>query len=564
MPPKISIGYRIYEFEKQPTNDGQQIPVWRAVDWEPFEISAVAVPADDGAGFRSTQRSETNPVRIITREAQQERHMPEADTTAPGAQNAAPVQTPPAAQAAATNAVSDQARAAIERETLATAAEIRRLARAAGLPDTFTDPLIDKGGSLDQARAAILNELTRTDARTQANNAGAGARVDVIRDGAEKFREGASNWLILRDAAAANSVRAAYDAAKYNKDRFKLGDPGEFRGLSLLDLARLSAERAGIKVHGRHAMDWLGEMFRTYSGAGQSTSDFPIFLENVMNKTLLARYATEPDTWSKFCKVGSVTDFRTSNRYRRGSFSVLDSLTEAGEFRNKIIPDGEKSTIRAGTKGNIIALTREVIVNDDMDALTGLASDLGRAAKLSIEVDVYALLAQNSNAGPTMFDTNPLFHASHNNIASVAAAPSVAAFDAAKVLMGSQRDPSSNEILSLRPAIWLGPLSLEGPAMVVNGSQYDPDANNKLQRKNMAQNLVSTIIGTARLSGTRWYMFADPNIAPALEVAFLNGVQEPVIEQKDGWRIDGVEYRVRLDYGTAGSDWRPAVTNAGV
>jgi hypothetical protein len=66
------------------------------------------------------------------------------------------------------------------------------------------------------------------------------------------------------------------------------------------------------------------------------------------------------------------------------------------------------------------------------------------------------------------------------------------------------------------------------------------------------------------LSGTRRYLFADPSIAPVFEVAFLEGQTAPVLESRDGWRVDGTEMRVRLDYGVAAVDYRGAVTNAGV
>ena len=59
-------------------------------------------------------------------------------------------------------------------------------------------------------------------------------------------------------------------------------------------------------------------------------------------------------------------------------------------------------------------------------------------------------------------------------------------------------------------------------------------------------------------------LFADPNIAPVIEVVFLNGVETPYLEMKEGWRIDGTEWKVRLDSGVGAVDWRGAVTNAGV
>jgi phage major head subunit gpT-like protein len=69
---------------------------------------------------------------------------------------------------------------------------------------------------------------------------------------------------------------------------------------------------------------------------------------------------------------------------------VLDSLTEDGEFKNKALSDAEKATITVATKGNIINISRQMIVNDDMGAFTRLPMMMGRAAALSVEVDVYA------------------------------------------------------------------------------------------------------------------------------------------------------------------------------
>jgi phage head maturation protease len=47
----ISVGYIRHQIEKI-EKDGET-PIWRVVDWEPHEISAVPVPADAGSQFRS-------------------------------------------------------------------------------------------------------------------------------------------------------------------------------------------------------------------------------------------------------------------------------------------------------------------------------------------------------------------------------------------------------------------------------------------------------------------------------------------------------------------------------
>lgn len=52
----ISVGYRIHTIEKIEGGAGL-VPIWRAVDWEPMELSAVPVPADAGSQIRDGRRA---------------------------------------------------------------------------------------------------------------------------------------------------------------------------------------------------------------------------------------------------------------------------------------------------------------------------------------------------------------------------------------------------------------------------------------------------------------------------------------------------------------------------
>ena len=337
-------------------------------------------------------------------------------------------------------------------------------------------------------------------------------------------------------------------------------DPGEFRGVRNVDLAREALSNMGVNIASRDP-DAIVREAMTARGAviTQTTSDFPVLFENAIHRTLQAAYAITPDTWSRFCGTGTVTDFRDHSRYLRGSFGALDNVNEAGEFKNKPIPDLAKEKIRATTKGNIINLSRQAIVNDDMEVFSGLAVDLGRAAKLTIEIDVYALL----NSNPLMNDNVALFHANHGNLAGTGAAPSMAAFDAIDAAMGAQKDISGNEYLEITPSVLLVPRGLRGAALTVNGSEYDPDAVNKLQKPNIVKGMFSDIVATQRITGTAYYAFADPNVAPAIEVVFLNGVTEPFTDSQDGWRVDGVEWKVRHDYGVGAVNYRSAYKQPG-
>lgn len=536
-----SVGYRVHKFEQTEGKDGA-LPERRAVDWEPFEISLVPMGADPGAHLR-TATDELQPC-MLTRMT--EETMDDKPPITP------PIPPDQAALEAARVAGVEAERVRID--------AIRSIVAKAKLESAIADDLVKRGVTLDETRRIVLDKLaTQSDALAPKP----GGVAVVTDDNRDKWLRAAEAAIFMR-----SGVASLIEAAAKKRGETHRVDPGEYRGYRMVDLARESLERCGISTRGL-SMDrmvsqaMVGGSDLALRAGGQTTSDFAVLMENALHKTLLASYEITPDTWSLFCAVGSVTDFRPHIRIRRGTFGRLDVVGESGEFTNKAIPDGAKETIQAATRGNIIALTRQAIINDDLSAFADLAVMFGRAAALSIEMDAYDTLLLNGGLGPTMQDGVSLFHANHNNV-STGAALSIAAIDADRVVMASQRDPSSNEILDLRPGVLVLPVGLGGQARAVNGAQYDFDQTNKFMKPNVVMGLFQTIVDTPRLSGTRRYLFASPTIAPTLEVFFLNGERSPMLETRDGWRVDGVEMKVRLDYGVDGVDWRGAVTNAGV
>ena len=446
--------------------------------------------------------------------------------------------TPEAKQPTAAEVLAaDKARRAGVRAEFAVAAKMAG-ADASTLAKLQQECEDDSGCTPEAAARKILAAM----AQRHVEPVGA-THIETVEDEEDKRRDSIVAALLVRAGVA--------DAATRERAR-----ASQFRGARLLDLARASLDRAGIQHSHMDVMQVVGAAFT------QGTSDFPILLENAMHKTLQQAYAVAPDTWSRFCRRGSVSDFRDHPRYRVGSLGNLEALNELGEFRNKTIPDGERAKIRAGTKGNVINLSRQAVINDDLGAFLGLADAAGRAAKRTIEADVYATLALNAGLGPALEDGKTLFHADHGNL-TTGAAITMAALDLDRVAMASQTDVGGNDFLDLRPAVLLVPLALGGTARVINGAQYDPDTANKLQRPNVVAGLFRDIVDTPRLSGTRRYLFADPNEAPVLEVAFLDGNDTPYVESEDGFSVDGTRWKIRLDYGVGAVDYRGAVTNAG-
>ena len=554
----VSVGYRIHKMELVEAGDAQSgvVPVYRAVDWEPFEISPVGIGADAGAGFRSGPTNTTNPCEFVERSEDTEMAIAKTPVVAAIAVAEATRADVDVAEATRTEEVKAASSAATAAEQ-SRALEIRKLVRSVKLDEGFADKLIADCATTEASRQAVLTELVAREEKTPTNPH---HRMEIGEDEHDKFRNQATAALILRAG-----LQGLFAAAKA-KDPERFGkislDPGKCRNLNLADLAQRCLMRRGIDAESMDRMTMVGRAL-TYRAGGQSTSDFATLMEGAAVKVLLAAYATTADKWEGFCKVASVNDFKASPRYRAGSFGRLDAVLEDGEFKHKAIPDGTKNTIQAGTVGNIIALTRQAIINDDLGAFTDLAQKLGRAAKLTIEMAVFDMLLENAGLGPTMADSLALFDAGHANIGTPAAI-SVLSIEADKVLMASQQDHDGHEILDIRPTTLLVPIGLGGTARVINTSQFDPDTANKLQRPNQAQGTYSNIIDTPRLTGTRRYSFADPNVAEVFVVSFLNGDREPKVEQRDGWDVDGTEWKVRLDFGVDVTDHRGAITNAGV
>lgn len=437
---------------------------------------------------------------------------------------------------------------AAQREAILAADRARRDSIAASAKPFAALPGVTDLVAKLQANASVSPEAAGTQILAlvaQGTAPIAGGRVVTVEDERDKVRAAMEQSILARGVVV---------LGKDGPVRADASNP--YRGRSLLGLAEACLRASGVKTDGMDKRALVAAAFT------QSTSDFPVLLENTLHKTLQAAYAIQSDTWTRFCARGSVGDFRAHPRYRVGSLSNLDSKNELGEFKNKAIPDGEKASITATTKGNIINISREAVINDDLGAFTGLASSLGRASKRTVEAAVYAALAENAGMGPTLSDGKSLFHADHLNVST--GAPTVTSFEAARVVMRKQTDVSGNEYLELDPAVWLGPDGLVGAAKVVINSTYDPDAANKLQRANIAYNLVRDIVSTPRLAGTPWFMFADPSQAPVLEVAFLDGLDAPYVELQNGFEVDGAAWKVRLDFGVAGIDFRGAVRSTGV
>lgn len=562
----VSVGYRVHKMDKVSSAEGE-IPVYRAVDWTPHEVSMVAIGADSAATVRA-DGAVTNPCEFIE-EIAMEGNEEKSETRSVDELEESVAK---AATDAARKKRIDDARERGEAEqqaaeeatvrTLERVTSIQEIADRSGLGAAWANKLIKANVSTEKAREAAFAFVTKRD---QEDSIDGTIRVEAGDDARDKFVRGATAWLIERSGHTNTMIEARKVQRLANNFVGVATDPGEFRGMRMPDIARAALELRGRPTKGLHGEALIRAALQTRGDAGfNTTSDFAILLETAVNKIFVGQYALAPVTWPIWAGRKSVQDFRTSTFYRPGTFGVLDSVTEAGEIKHKNIPDGEKRTITPGTKGNIIGITRRALANDDLGAFQNLASGLGLAAALTIESDAFAMVTANSGLGLS-YDANPLFHTSRVNIGPTGVM-SPATLDGARATMAKQKDPSANQFLALRPTVWLGPVELGGNAKQFNSSTTDPTDNKAQGVGNKVLNLFRDIVDSPYLSAssaTRHYLLADPALYPVFAVGFIDGQEAPRIETEQSFGFDGVQMKVILDYGTAALDFRGAVTCAG-
>jgi len=440
--------------------------------------------------------------------------------------------------AAEIKTATDAATAAATRAERKRAADIRAATKAAKLDADFADQLVNGDLDIDGARAAIIDKWAEQGGPTD---------------------DGASHIQMVNDAQD-KRVEAFTSATLARVGVGTVDNANPFRGYRLTEVARACAENSGINTAGMNAEEYIRAAFRMNPQSAQTTSDFPVILEDVIHKMVLGGYNAQAATWQRFCRQGDVTDFREWKRLVPGLLGDLDTVNEKGEYLNKNFPDAEANVNQVIRRGNILEVTPEVIINDDLAAIMTMANELGAVGNRAIERAVYILL----NANPDMSDGVALFHADHGNLAASGAVPSVITLDAAGAAMAIQTAPGDDaEYLDIVPDVALANRSQKGSLQVIVNAVYDPDTANKLQKPNAVNGIVNDVVTSPRVTTTNWYLFANPSINPVIEVVFLNGQRAPRIIQEENFRTSGLAWKVELPFGVGAIDYRGAYKNPG-
>jgi hypothetical protein len=290
-----------------------------------------------------------------------------------------------------------------------------------------------------------------------------------------------------------------------------------------------------------------------------SSSDFPNILANVANKSMRQAYEIFPSNWKAFTRAVTASDFKPINRVQLSDLASLEQINEHGEF-HRSTPSDSKESYSLLTFGDIVAITRKTIINDDMQAFTRIPAMLGTAAARRQADTVWGIITANA----ALSDTVALFHATHANLNSGGgSALGTTGLASSRSSLRLQTGPKGT-ILNLVSNFLIVPAALEQTAdqlvAPINIASTDftkvvPQWIRSLQ-----------VIVEPRLdanSTTAWYLAADNSMIDTIEYCYLEGQEGVYTETKQGFEIDGVEIKARMDFAAGAVEFRGLQKNAG-
>lgn len=521
----FSVGYRVHGSTR---DESTEPPTVTATDWEPFEVSAVPVPADPNAVARSaadstpTDQQGGDAPRRFPRSIMPDVLSRFRRTTTP----------PP----------TESAEPALETRMGDLAGRAAQIIRPERMTMRERRDLAARHMEADRAAAFVVESEELDDAAFRT------ALLDKMADESE-----AAPIMPYGDpgrAARRSDVRAMAAALAH-----RFGARGElpeearqYRGMSMADAAGLILEREGKSRGLRTASELIKR--------AHTTSDFPKLLGSMVGRMMRPAYEEAAGALKQVAREASATDFRSKHSiaFDRADFSFT-KVPEAGEYQYGTVEESKES-YRLETFGKIMSLTRQALVNDDLAGFTRMAEMHGRAAAALESETLAGLVEQN----PTLAATKrPVFHADHGNLDGAGTPLSVASLSAARLAMRRQTGLGSNRI-AVRPRFLIVPPELETTAEQIMAAI---DAGTTDAVNPFGGGALDLIVEPYFTDPAAWYIAADPGSIDGIEYAYLAGEEGLQVMTEQGFDSDVFKVKGRLDYGAGWIDYRGWYKNPG-
>jgi hypothetical protein len=279
---------------------------------------------------------------------------------------------------------------------------------------------------------------------------------------------------------------------------------------------------------------------------------------------MVAEYNEEGlEDWKKISTVTEAPDFLTQRATRLGGYGTnMPAVAEAGAYTALTSPTDEEATYAVSKVGGLETISMESFANDNLKALALIPKRLGRGAKNTLYQFVFDFVRTN----PVIYDGSAYFVGGHANLGTVAL--SYAEFNVASIRMMDQTGYNeANFFPNIKPKYLLVPNELWQTAWEIATSNQSFSAGRAETVPNSYSGWAIEPLRVPYWSDANdWAIMADPKLVPTIEVAFLNGNQEPELLQEaansgSDFTNDQMRLKLRHIYGGAVVDFRSAVKN---
>ncbi len=283
-------------------------------------------------------------------------------------------------------------------------------------------------------------------------------------------------------------------------------------------------------------------------------------LANAMNKRLVKDYQAQELWWRPTVVASSLRDMKAQTRVLLNDFASLSAVAENGAYTNLAWGDS-KETYAPTKRGNLVTVTLEMIMNDDLRSVARIPSKIASAAAVTLNEFVAALFTANAGHGPAMSDGYWVFDDVNHQGNAAAVALSSASLQAGITTVMKMSNTAGKQ-LGIKPRYLLVPADLLWTARTITESINLPGSSNN--DVNVTRGMAEIIVVPQFTDVNNWYLIADPAIIESIEIGFLNGREEPELLVQDNptdgsvFTNDAIAYKVRHIYGGGWLDYRGA------
>jgi hypothetical protein len=358
----------------------------------------------------------------------------------------------------------------------------------------------------------------------------------------------------------------------------------EYKPKNILEAARVEKHKEQARQYlgmgfveiAAHCIGYRSERLRVINAgtaieilnrAFESTSDFPNIFENVLNKSLLARYELHMPTYRELAIERQFNDFRPHPQIRAGEFPQLQPLTETGELKYGTTADSGE-VVAVVPYGVVFTISRQMLVNDDLGAIDQILGSAGDAVLIFENNTFFVMfngnpvLKQDSLAVFTAgaITLPPAAAVGHNNLftgGGIGGAPSISTIGSAREALRQMKSISGN-FLNVPPRI-----IFTGPAQETAADQMVAAITPTLTTSVNPFSGRLRSVSDANITDGSWYLLCEPGRVPCFIYGFLNGASGPRVRTYEPFGVQGVKISLEHDFGCGAIDYRGIAKNAG-